>query len=153
MSELVNIYSKCMNNETISFQRNYLESILSYICREIQFHCVYFFFYYCFSLDNRVTWTEKYCYKTQLSNFACMRGSRLIYVICVFLSISVSNTYCVVFLFCLSSSCQFLWNVHFLMPLRYSLNLVRTTRFWNNLHKVRSKRGDCKGKKLVFGNK
>ena len=31
-------------------------------------------------------------------------GSRLIYVICVCLRIVVSNTYCVVFLFCFSSS-------------------------------------------------
>ena len=38
MSELVNIYSKYMNNETILFQWNYLESILFYICKEIQFH-------------------------------------------------------------------------------------------------------------------
>jgi hypothetical protein len=46
-------------------------------------------------------------------------GSCLIYVICVSLRIMVSNTYCVVFLFCLSSSCivcaqccQYLWIVH-----------------------------------------
>ena len=31
--------------------------------------------------------------------------SRFIYVFCVYLCIMVSNTYCVVFLFCLSSSC------------------------------------------------
>jgi len=30
---------------------------------------------------------------------------KLIYVICVFLCIAVSNIYCVVFLFCVSSSC------------------------------------------------
>ena len=34
-------------------------------------------------------------------------GSCLIYVICVCLRVVMSNTYCVVFLFCLSSSCVF----------------------------------------------
>jgi hypothetical protein len=40
----------------------------------------------------------------------------------------VSNTYCVVFLFFKASSCvlccQFLWIVHFWLPLRYSLTLI-----------------------------
>jgi hypothetical protein len=41
-------------------------------------------------------------------------GLCLIHVICDCLCIIVSNTYCVVFFFCLSSSCcQFLWIAHF----------------------------------------
>ena len=40
---------------------------------------------------------------SSLSPVVCRRA--LIYVICVCLGIVVSNTYCVVFLFCLSSSC------------------------------------------------
>ena len=35
----------------------------------------------------------------------CRRAQCLIYIICVCLRIVVSNTYCVVFLLCLSSSC------------------------------------------------
>jgi hypothetical protein len=52
------------------------------------------------------------------------------YVICVCLRIVVSNTYCVVFLFCLSSSCVpyrcclFLFIVLFWLPLRYSLTFI-----------------------------
>ena len=54
----------------------------------------------------------------------------LIYVICVCLRIVVSNTECVVFLFCFSVpcvpyvQCQFLCIVHFLFPLRYSLTFI-----------------------------
>ena len=53
-------------------------------------------------------------------------GSCLLYVIYVCLRIVVSNTYCVMFLFWLSLSCvlctlccQFLWIVHFWLPLRF----------------------------------
>ena len=53
-------------------------------------------------------------------------GSCLIYVICDCLRIVVSNTYCGVFLFCLSSSCvlctqccQFLWIVRSWLNLRF----------------------------------
>ena len=51
--------------------------------------------------------------------------SCLIYVICVCLCKVVSNTYCVVFLFSFffvlyTLCCQFLWIVHFWLPLRYS---------------------------------
>ena len=51
--------------------------------------------------------------------------------LCWLFAHSKSNTYCVVFLFCLSSSCvlcpqccQFLWIVHFWLPLRYSLAFI-----------------------------
>jgi hypothetical protein len=37
--------------------------------------------------------------------FDVVEGSRLIYVICICLCIVLSNTYCVVFLLCFSSSC------------------------------------------------
>jgi hypothetical protein len=46
------------------------------------------------------------------------------------LRIVVSNTYCVVFLFCSSSfilcilCCQYLWIVHFLLSLQYSPTFV-----------------------------
>jgi hypothetical protein len=41
------------------------------------------------------------------------------------LRIVVSNTYCVLFLFCFSSSCcQFLWIVHFWLPLRCYLTFI-----------------------------
>ena len=58
---------------------------------------------------------------------SCLQeGSCLIYVICVCLCIGVYNTYCVVFLLCLSSSCvlctqccQFPWIVHSWLPLRF----------------------------------
>jgi hypothetical protein len=55
-----------------------------------------------------------------LQEYSC-----LIYVICVCLRIVVSNTYCVVFLFCLSSSCcQFLRIANFWLTLRYSLTYI-----------------------------
>ena len=51
--------------------------------------------------------------------------SCLIYVICVCLRIVVSNTYYVVFLFCLSSyCCQFLRIANFWLTLRYSLAYI-----------------------------
>ncbi len=54
---------------------------------------------------------------SSLPPVVCRRAHEcLIYVMCVCLRIVVSNIYCVVFLFCLSSSylcCQFLWIVHF----------------------------------------
>ena len=40
-----------------------------------------------------------------LTAYLCWR-TRVIYVLCVCLRIVVSNIYCVVFLFCLSSSCE-----------------------------------------------
>ena len=51
------------------------------------------------------------------------------------LRIVVSNTYCVVFLFCLSSfilcilCCQYLWIVHFLLSLQYYLTFTYTRSF------------------------
>jgi hypothetical protein len=54
-------------------------------------------------------------------------GSCLIYVICVRLRIVVSRTYCVfvLFFFVLCTlCCQFLWIVHFWLPLRYSLTFI-----------------------------
>jgi hypothetical protein len=61
------------------------------------------------------------------------RGQCVIYVICAYLFIVVSNTYYVVFLLCLSSACvppccQFLWIVHFWLALRYSLPFM--TNHW-----------------------
>ena len=57
-----------------------------------------------------------------------LKGSCLIYVICVCLCIVVYKTYCVVFfvLFVLCTlCCQFLWIVHFCYcPLRYFLTLI-----------------------------
>ena len=61
---------------------------------------------------------------------SCLKeGSCLIYVICVCLRIVVSNAHYVVvlffFLFVLCTlCCQFLWIVHFLLPLRYSLTFI-----------------------------
>ena len=54
---------------------------------------------------------DKQVHPTATSNFndfgpdICSPGSCVIYVICVCLGILVSKTYCVVFLFCFSSSC------------------------------------------------
>ena len=50
-----------------------------------------------------------------LSYYESLRSEFLVvmHTICVCLRIVVSNTYCVVFLFCFSSSCQFLWIAHF----------------------------------------
>jgi hypothetical protein len=87
-----------------------------------------------------------------LTSNCLYENSCLIYLICVCLRIVVSKTYCVVFLFCLSSSClpyvarfsrlccvfvllvfvlftlccQVLWVVHFWLPLRYSLTFIYT---------------------------
>jgi hypothetical protein len=52
-------------------------------------------------------------------------GSCYIYVICVCLHIVVSNTYCVVYLFCFSSSCShLLWIVQFLLAFRSYLTFI-----------------------------
>ena len=66
------------------------------------------------------------------TSFRLQEGSSLIYIICDCLRIVVFNKYCVVFLICLSSSCVlcikcclFLWIVHFLLPIRYSLTFIK----------------------------
>ena len=60
-------------------------------------------------------------------------GSCLIYVICVCLRIVVSNTYCGVFLLCLSSFCipyvPSFSGQSILIALRYSLMFFETTKF------------------------
>ena len=60
-------------------------------------------------------------FRLYLHLFAC-----LIYVFCVCLHIVVSNTFCVVFLLCFSSSCccQFPLIVICWLPLRYSLTFI-----------------------------
>ena len=50
-------------------------------------------------------------------------GSCLINVICVCLPIVASNTYCVFLVMC-TLCCQFLWIVHFWLPLQYSLTFI-----------------------------
>ena len=57
---------------------------------------------------------------------SCLMGDLcVIYFICVYLCIVVSNTYCVVFFFVLCLlCCQFLWIVHFWFHLRYSLTFI-----------------------------
>ena len=56
------------------------------------------------SLPPVVCRTISGCLQNNLRLFVA-QGSCLIYVICVCLRIVMSNTYCVVFLFCFSSSC------------------------------------------------
>ena len=72
--------------------------------------------------------TSSFSYST-LVNQCLYEGSRLIYVICVCLRIVVSNTYCVVFLIYLSSSCvpyvsSFSGLSIFWLPLRHSLTFT-----------------------------
>ena len=53
-------------------------------------------------------------------------GSCLIYVICICLRIDVSKRYCVVFFYVWCTLCyQFLWTVHFLLALLYSLPFIK----------------------------
>jgi hypothetical protein len=62
-----------------------------------------------------------------LTSVCLYEDSCLIYVICVWFCIVVSNTYCVAFLFCFSSPCcQFLKIVYFWLLLRYSLTFICT---------------------------
>jgi hypothetical protein len=66
-------------------------------------------------------------------------GSCVIYVICVYLCIVVSNTYCVVFLFCFYSSCvPHVASFSFLIASSVFSNvyLVRNTHIWNNFNQV-----------------
>jgi hypothetical protein len=63
----------------------------------------------------------------------CRRAQVFFYVVCVCLHIVVSNTYYVVFLFCVlfvlcTQCCQFLWIVHFWLPLRYSLKFIHLSK-------------------------
>ena len=85
-----------------------------------------------------------------LTSSCLQQVSSLIYVFSVCLLIAVSNTYCVVLCFCLfvfilcTLCCQFLWIVHFWLPLRYYKNRwkkyiaktavsfnLRNGRIWN----------------------
>ena len=63
----------------------------------------------------------------------CRRAQVFFYVVCVCLHIVVSNTYYVLFLFCVlfvlcTQCCQFLWIVHFWLPLRYSLKFIHLSK-------------------------
>ena len=87
----------------------------------------------CFYILSSVLWCLlRFPHKNNVcfvfTSSSLLEGSCLIYVIYVYLHIVVSNTYCVVVLFCLSSSCvlctqccQFFWIVHSWLPLRFSL--------------------------------
>jgi hypothetical protein len=58
---------------------------------------------------------------------------QLFHVICVCLHVVVFNTYCVVLYFVLCTlCCQFLWIVHFWLPLRYCPFLIASTVFSNS---------------------
>ena len=70
------------------------------------------------------------------------RGGHVLFILVMLACLwyVVPNTYSVVFLFCLSSSCvlctqccQFLWIVHFWLPLRHSLSFIDNSIF----HKTR----------------
>ena len=81
--------------------------------------------------------------RTKLVIIVCIVVSNtycVVFLFCLFfvLCIVVSNTYCVVFLLCFSSSCcQFLWFVHlFLLPLRYSLTFMY---IWKSQIKMKKK--------------
>ena len=64
------------------------------------------------------------------TSYCLKESSCLIYVICVCLRIVVSNTYCVVFYSsCVPHLTSFFWIVHFWLPLRYSLKLIRIAHF------------------------
>ena len=63
---------------------------------------------------------HKYDVRFVFTSSCLLEDSCLIYVICVYLCIVVSDTYCRFFRLC----CQFLWIVHFGLPLRYSLTFI-----------------------------
>jgi len=52
------------------------------------------------------------------------------------------NSYCIVFLFCFSSSyvpyvCQFLWNVYFWLPHRYSVRFIYSfLYYWQDFYRI-----------------
>jgi hypothetical protein len=63
--------------------------------------CVFTFWVSCYDYDFRIKNDVRFVFTS-----SCLwEGSCLIYVICDYLRILVSNTYCVVFLFCFTSSC------------------------------------------------
>jgi len=73
---------------------------------------------------------------SSLPPVVCKRSSCLIYVICVCLRIVVSNTYCVVFLFCFSSSCvpyiaSFLDCLFLITPSVFSNVFIGRKRQWH----------------------
>jgi cell division protein FtsW (lipid II flippase) len=72
-----------------------------------------------------VCWLWAYLMTAHLTMSVPDDGTCLIYFICVCLRIVVSNTYCVVFLFCFffvlcTLCCQFLWIVFFIAPSVFS---------------------------------
>ena len=95
--------------------------------------------------------------------FSCLQEDAfLIYVISVCLRIVLSTTYCVVFLFCLSSSlctlcCQFLWIVHlFYCPFRILQRLIMTKYLhlqkYSKLHTCANKKIQSNSQKYLFHN-
>ena len=69
--------------------------------------------------------------------------------ICAYLRIVVSSTYCVLFLLCFffvlcNLCCQFLWIVHVLLILRYSLTFIYPSTLISNIKLNRSTIYDSK---------
>jgi len=73
-------------------------------------------------------WIYDFRIKTMFGSYLppviCRKAHLLFTFFCVCLRIVVSNAYYVVFLFWFSSCFQFLWIVHFLLLLRYSLTFI-----------------------------
>ena len=81
-----------------------MKSPLRQASREMTLYIIVF----CDHLDRELRFPHKNDVRFVLTSSGLEEGSHFIYVICVCLCIVVSNTYCVVFLFCFSSSCPFL---------------------------------------------
>jgi hypothetical protein len=131
---LCNWFQEIYFGLTLLNQQGYITTVCIVDCYLLKLEktiCKWYIYIYTtwFLVQNwRKRKSEKHKSGSSLSPVVCRRA--LIYVICVCLGIVVSNTYCVVFLFCFSSSCVhyvpniFFWVVHFWLPLRCSLTFI-----------------------------
>ena len=106
--------------QTTSFAKIF--QLLSQKSRKVSIHQYFIHLFLVQCCDVRYDFRRKTMFGSSLPSVVCIS------VICVWLCILVSNTYCVVFLLCLSSSfvlctqcCQFFWIVRSRLPLRFSL--------------------------------
>ena len=120
---LIQSHSLFITWKNLHFNVSYINTLL----------CCPFIFFFTFRVQ---CCDVRYDFRTQrmfgsVSPAVVYMRARLIYVFCACLRIVVSYAYCVVFLLCLSLSCvlctlffQFLWIVHYWLPIRFSLTLI-----------------------------
>ena len=123
ITKILNVKQESINNNTLKMHvcHTILRTSHAYLVVDVQIsQSQLFSIWWCFTFwvpccDVRYDSRIKAMFSSSLPLKSC-----LIYVICVCLRIVVFNTLHILRCFFPSSCCQFLWIVHFWLPLRYS---------------------------------